>query len=57
MSENNDGKDILNNTTQEIVLGTSENEDENEANEIVGPVQVHEPVIQLIDLVSESGSV
>ena len=29
----------------------------NEANEIVGPVQVHEPVIQLIDLVSESGSV
>jgi hypothetical protein len=57
MSGNIDDKDILNSTTQEIVLGTSENGEENEANEIVGPVQVHEPVIQLIDLVSESGSV
>ena len=57
MSENNENQDILNNTTEEIVLGTSENENENETNEIVGPVQVHEPVIQIIDLVSETGSV
>jgi hypothetical protein len=56
MSENQENQDILNDTTEEIVLGTSENENENETNEIVGPVQVHEPVIQIIDLVSETGS-
>ena len=54
MSGNIDGEDILNSTTQEIVLGTSENGEENE---IVGPEPALEPVIQLIDLVSESGSV
>ena len=54
MSGNIDGEDILNSTTQEIVLGTSENGEENE---IVEPEPALEPVIQLIDLVSESGSV
>ena len=39
-----------------ILLGTSENENTSETNEIVGPVYVHEPVIPLIDLVSESSS-
>jgi hypothetical protein len=56
MAENPENQDILNDTTEEIVLGTSENENASETNEIVGPVQVHEPVIQIIDLVSETGS-
>ena len=56
MAENPDNHDIFDESTKEIVVGTSENENISVTNEIVGPVHVHEPIIPLIDLVSESSS-
>jgi hypothetical protein len=56
MAENPENDDIFDESTKEIVVGTSEDENISVANEIVGPVHVHEPTIPLIDLVSESSS-
>ena len=56
MADNQENDDIFDESTKEIVVGTSEEENNSVANEIVGPVHVHEPIIPIIDLVSESSS-
>ena len=51
-----DNENILNETTNEIVVVQEGAEESSLLDEAVGPVHVHKPIIPLIDLVSESGS-
>ena len=56
MADNPENDEIFDKSTKEIVVDAEEGEETGVAAEVVGPVHVQEPIIPIIDLVSESGS-